>query len=69
MYSRDVTFLGKAILKTIHHRQCLPLGYQKVLQDNWQEGNREAVTFMVTTVIRLERLPFHRALRLNPLTL
>lgn len=59
MCSRDVTLLGKAVLKTILHRQCLPLDYQKVLQDNWQEGNGEAVAFMVTTVIRLDRLPFH----------
>lgn len=54
-----MTLLGKAILKMIRHRKFLPLDCQKVLQDIWQEGFREAVTFMVITVTRPDRQPFH----------
>ena len=48
-----VTLLGKAVPKTVLHRKFLPLDYQKVLLVNWQEGLGEAVSFMVTTVIRI----------------
>lgn len=66
-YSRYVTLLGKAVLKAILHRKFLPLDYQKVLPVNWQEGIGKAVTFVVTTVIRLGQLALHWSLRLNPL--